>query len=80
MCPDWGYEKITVECEEFHEEFVTDNAGIQDIGNIYIFYYHELQNWYEAYRATGIYWYTTSEHYINNQSYDAEAEIYFEAV
>ena len=28
MCPDWGYEKITVECEDFDEYFVTDDAGI----------------------------------------------------
>ena len=42
MCPDWGYEKITVECEDFDQYFVTDDAGIENIGNVYIFYYHEL--------------------------------------
>ena len=42
MCPDWGYEKFTIDCEEFVEDFVTDDAGIESIGHLYIFYYHEL--------------------------------------
>ena len=47
---------------------------------MYIFYYHELENWYEAYRSSASYWYTTSEHHINGQGYDAEMEILLEAV
>ena len=35
---------------------------------------------YEAYKSTASYWYTTSEHSINNVSYDAEMEILLEAV
>ena len=80
MCPDWGYSKITVECEEFMENFSGDSAEMEEIGNIYLFYYHELENWYEAYRATSMKWYTTSEHNINGAGYDAELEIFLESV
>ena len=82
MCPDWGYEKITFACEDFVENIDPEwnDYAQMNIGDAFIFYYHELENWYEAYRAHSLYWHTMSEHKINGVQADAELEIFFEPV
>ena len=78
-CPDWGYEKITFSCKQFEEDVTGDDYGMQNIGDAFIFYYDQGQNLYEAYRSSSIHWYTSSEHSINGEFYDAELELRFSA-
>ena len=76
-CPDMGYYKFTLLCEEFMEQNEGNDFKITNAaGKAFAFFYDKKTNSYEAYEDVQLHWHTTSEHTIGGQSYDAEMHLF----
>ena len=77
-CPDMGYYKFTIQCEEFMEQSEgNDFKNTNVAGKAFAFFYDDRTNSYEAYENVQLHWHTTSEHNIAGVNYDAEMHLFF---
>ena len=78
FCPNLGYYKITLMCEDFLKDVTGDDMSIDASYNAFAFFYSPAKNEYEAYRGYNMHFHTPSEHTVNDIRYDAEMHIKLE--
>ena len=80
FCPNLGYYKITLMCEDFLKDVTGDDMPIDVSYNAFAFafFYSSANNEYEAKRGYNMHFHTPSEHTVNEVSYDAEMHIKLE--
>ena len=76
FCPNIGYYKITLMCEDFPQVVVNHaDMTINTLGGGYIFIFDPITNVYEAYEGYSFHFHTPSEHIVNGRSMDLEIHL-----